>query len=287
MIQEFNVNSSLQAGSIGKLLIDAGRLTSEQAKIILERQQKEGSRFGEMAIKMGYIKESDIQFALAKQFSYSFIENDDRSFSSELIAAYNPYSPAGEAIRAVRGQIIQKWLYQGNKILSISSCENNAGSACTAANLAVAFSQLGERTLLIDANLRAPEIHKYFKLENRKGLSDILAERASLDSIIVIEKLQGLSILTAGTEAPNPQELISRTRFSLVLEQLKEFFDVIIIDTPALADYTDAQLIAVRSKGVLLVVKKDHTKFNDFKKAIDELKSASAQIIGSVFINKG
>jgi protein-tyrosine kinase len=282
MIQEFNIKAPLQAGSIGKVLIEIGRLTEDQAEQILTQQKKEGARFGETAIKMGLIKESDIQFALAKQFSYSFIDKDDNSFSDKLIAAYKPYTAISEAYRAVRGQIVQRWLSRGNKVFSVSSSDSYAGSANVAANLAVVFSQLGERTLLIDANLRTPEIHEYFKLENRKGLSDILAERASLDSIVVIEKLQGLSILTAGTEAPNPQELVARPQFGVLLEQLKEYFDVIIIDTPALADYSDAQMIAVRSKGVLLVAKKDQTQIVGFEKAISELKSASAEIIGSV-----
>lgn len=282
MVKEFDTQFPLQSGSIGKVLIESGRITDVQAEQILLRQKKDGTRFGETAIIMGLIKETDIQFALSRQFAYSFIAKEDKSFSEKLVAAYFPYSEMGEALRSLRGQITQRWLSKGNKSFSISSSEQTGSSSNVAANLAVSFSQLGERTILIDANLRSPKIHEYFKIENRKGLSDILAERASLNDIVVIEKLQGLSVLTAGTEAPNPQELVARTKFNLLLEELKEYFDVIIIDTPSLANFADAQLIAAKAQGVLIVAEKDATNLSDMKKAISELKSASAEVIGSV-----
>lgn len=282
MIQEFNAGATLQAGTIGKLLIETGRLNAEQADVVLAMQKKENIRFGEAAIKLGFIKESDIQFALSRQFSYSYMDTDDSSFSPELIAAYEPYTPAGEALRGLRGQITQRWLSQGDKIFAIAASEPDAGTDYIAANLAVVFSQLGERTLLIDANLRSPELHTWFNIENRKGLSDILAGRAQLDAIFVIEKLQGLSVLTAGTDAPNPQELLARPQFGFLLEQLRDHFEVIMVNTSPLIESADAQVVSARIKGVLLVANQHQTQLAGLKKAVEQLKSAGAQIIGSV-----
>lgn len=278
------MNDSLfLAGSIGRLLVDSGRITKEQAEKILATQEREGLRFGDAAIKLGFIKQSDIQFALSQQFFYPYIEKNDSSFSPDLIAAYDPYTPEGELLRTVRGQIIQEWMIKGNKSFLVTNCNSlKKVSSYIAANLAVLFAQLGERTLLVDANLRNPQIHKYFKLQNKKGLSDILADRAQLESINVIEKLQGLSVLTSGTEAPNPQELIAKSKFDFLHELLKENYDVIIIDTPDIYEYTDGQIIAARTKGVLLVAEKDKTSFSDFNKASLLLKSAGANVFGSV-----
>lgn len=287
MIQEFNAANVLQAGTIGNLLVESGRITKEQANKVLALQKKENIRFGEAAIKLGFIQDSDIKYALSRQFSYSFLEKNDKSFSQNLVAAYEPYIASSEALRGLRGQIKQHWLSHGNKTFIIASSELDADAEYVAANLAVVFSQLEERTLLIDANLRAPNLHTWFHLEKQKGLSDILAGRSELDVIVVLEKLQGLSILTAGTEAPNPQELLSRPKFSFLLEQLKEYFDVIIINTSPLSESADAQVVADKAKGVLFVMNKDKTKVKDIKKAIEQIESAGAQIIGSVLNERG
>lgn len=282
MNQDFSTSVPLPIGSIGHLLVETGRLTNDQAEIILEKQKKEKTRFGETGISLGFITQSDIDFALSRQFAFSYFEKDDDSFSRELVSAYDPYTPAAEKIRSIRGQITQRWLMTGNKCLSICSCDSDLSSTNIAANLAITFAQLGEKTLLIDADLRNPSIHNYFKLENKKGLSDILADRASIESIHVIEKLQSLSILTAGTKAPNPQELVSRTKFNQILDDLKGYFDVIILTTPPLNGFADAQIISAKTKGAVIVVNLNHTRFDIMKKAISDLKSASVNIIGTI-----
>lgn len=284
--ENINNENLFPTGTIGSLLISSGKITHEQAKKILVSQEKEGLRFGEAAVKLGFIKESDIQVALSQQFFCSYIEKNDLSFSSQLIAAYDPYTQESELLRTVRAQIIQEWLVSGNKSFLVSNCcSSNNASSYMAANLAVLFSQLGKRTLLVDANLRNPCIHKYFKLENKKGLSDILADRAYLDSIHVIEKLQGLSVLTSGTEAPNPQELIAKSKFDFLHELLKENYDVIVFDTPDINEYTDGQIIAARTKGGLLVAENNKTSFAAFNKATMQLKSAGAKVFGSVLVS--
>lgn len=281
-MRSFDKEQHLQAGTIGKLLIDIGKITDEDARKILKHQKSRNIRFGEAAIEMHLITETDIQFALSKQFSYSYLEKDSGLFSDLLEIAYEPFTDKSESIRTLRANINQRWINDGNQVFAITGIDDSEYINDIAANLAVAYSQLGERTLLIDANLRSSSLHDLFKLENKVGLADILANRSDLDAINVIEKLQGLSVLTSGTSVPNPQEILNRRRLPHLLEELKSFFDVIIFTTHPIMSCSDFQPIFSLAKGGVLSVKKDVTRVDDLKYCIEKIKSTSAKVIGVV-----
>jgi len=268
--------------NIGRLLLESGRLTAIQAESVHALQQEEGIRFGEAAIKLGYIGATDIQYVLSRQFAYPYLERDDTSISSDVIAAYDPYTPAVEQLRSLRSQLTLRWIAEGNKAFTIVSHEHGAGSSYIAANLAVVFSQLGARTLLIDASLRIPRQHEHFRIENRIGLSDILAGRADMQVAHRIDKLLDLSVLTAGTPAPNPQELLSRRSFVELLSQVSRAFDVVIIDTPPMVDSADAQVIASRTRAALLVANRHQTSLAGMQSVIGMLRTSGTEVLGCV-----
>ncbi len=284
--------SSLLAGaeatgagrSIGAILIDAGRLSTENAETILRRQKEHGQRFGAAAIELGLLSEDDIRFALSRQFDYPYLPAGDASLSSELVAAYKPFSPVVEQLRALRSQLMLRWFdaEAQRKALAIVSPGNGEGRSFIAANLAIVFSQLGERTLLIDADLRNPRQHELFKLSNNAGLSGLLAGRAGLDAIVRIPSLLGLSVLPAGAVPPNPQELVGRPVFVEALQSLSRDFDVIIIDTPAASDYADAQTIAVRAGAALMLARKNLSLMPDLTRLTRGLQLSGATLVGSV-----
>ena len=280
--QQAVVDAPTQVGKIGRVLLESGRLTEKQAEKVLLRQQERKIRFGEAAIELGYITEADIQFALARQFSYAYLQPGDGLVSEQVVAAYYPYTPYVERLRSLRSQLNQSWIQKGRKALVLVSDE--AGSGCTelAANLAVVFAQLGERTLLIDADLRDSQQHLLFKLTNRQGLTDILADRADIGCIHKINRLPGLSVLTSGTPAPNPQELLARPQFKLLLDELEQRFDVIIIDSPALEGCVDAQVIAAPVQGVVMVANQHETKAKALQDAVSLIRNTGAQILGCV-----
>ena len=143
---------------VGKLLLEAGKLNAADAERVLHLQQKENLRFGEAAIKLGLINETDLHHALANQFDYAYLTPGDGHFSPDLVAAYQPFSLQVERLRALRGQLMLRWFSIGHKALAITGIHPGDGASYLAANLAVVFSQLGERTLLIDADLRRPRL---------------------------------------------------------------------------------------------------------------------------------
>lgn len=278
------VTSADRSRAIGALLIDAGRLTPENAERVLRACRENGGRFGDVAIQLGVITQADVDFALARQFDYTYLQPGDSSVATELVAAFAPHSDAVESLRALRTQLLLRW-FDGatpHKALAIISPERGEGRSWLTANLAVVFSQLGERTLLIDADMRNPRQHELFHIENRVGLSAVLSGRAGVDVIRRITPLLGLSVLPAGALPPNPAELLARSNFSQLLERLAESFDVILLDTPANSASSDAQTIAARVGGGVIVVRKNVSSLRETRACVDFFQQAGLALAGSV-----
>jgi receptor protein-tyrosine kinase len=273
--------------SIGAILIDAGRLNAEDAERIVRLQREKGLRFGDAAIELGLLVQADIEFALSRQFEYPYLLRGQSAISEDLVAAYTPFSPQVEALRAVRGQLVVRWFDgdPGHKALAIVSAGRREGRSFIAANLAVVFSQLGERTLLIDADLRNPRLHDLFALDNRTGLSAMLSGRGGPDAVQRVDALVDLSVLPAGTVPPNPAELLARPPFEELLQSLAARFDVIILDTPAAGESADAQCVAMRAGGALIVARKNETRIAQVQGVTENLVHAKATVVG-VLLNE-
>ena len=271
--------------SIGGLLLESGKITPENAERVLRMQKELGIRFGEAALRLGLITEADIEQVLARQFDYPYLQPGAGKYPQELVAAYQPFSHQVETLRAVRSQLMLRWFARGSKSLVVLGMEPGDGASLFAANLAVVFSQLGEHTLLVDANLRAPRQQEIFDLKTRQGLSDVLAGRAELDIIAKVESFVALSVLAAGTLPPNPQELLSRTSFVTLNKQLESRYDVVLYDVPAYATGSDALAVAARAGGVLLVARKNKTPMADVAAMTEQMTHSGAQVVGSVMVD--
>lgn len=271
--------------SLGALLVDAGKLSAQDAERVLRLQRDENLRFGDAALKLGLVTAADIEQAIARQFDYPFLLAGQSSVSSALVAAYEPFSPRVEALRTVRSQLMLRWFDSdpARKALAVLSAERGEGRSYVAANLAVVFSQLGEHTLLIDADLRNPCQHQLFGLENRAGLSSLLSGRGDRDALVhKIPALVDLSVLTAGAVPPNPLELLSRPLFAHLLAEFAREFDVIILDTPAAGEFADAQTITVRAGCALIVARRNSSRNWQVRGVSDTVTQAHATIVGTV-----
>ncbi|MBG6076052.1 chain length determinant protein tyrosine kinase EpsG [Polaromonas sp. CG_9.11] len=271
------------ARPMGSILIDSGRLSGGNAEKILTFQRENGVRFGEAGRTLGLLTEDDVRFALSVQFHYSYIPSGS-SLSHELIAAYQPDSVAVEELRMLRSQLMLRWFNNGSdhKGLAVVSAGSGDGRSYIAANLAIVFSQLGERTLLIDADMRIPRQHILFSLGKRAGLSDILVGRAGSDAIVRIDALSNLSVLSAGAIPPNPQELLGRQSFSKLLLSLAEDFDVMIIDTPPASACADAHTVAVRTGAALVVARQNRSSVVQLGQFTHSLREFGVTLVGSV-----
>ena len=273
--------------SLGAILVDGGQLTAEDAERVLVYQHEHKLRFGQAAVRLGLISEADIQFALSRQFSYAYLRKlpgDSRGVSDELIAAYQPFSPRVEELRAIRSQLMLRWFDRAEErqVLTVVGADRGEGRTYLAANLAVVFAQLGERTLLVDADMRQPRQHFLFSLENRIGLSTLLAGRLREEAIVRISDLSGLSVLPAGPTPPNPLELLNRLNFDEFMIGIKGMFDVVIIDTPAMSLGEDAAMISVKTGAALAVARSGSTRTAAFTDLVQGLMEAGVSVVGSV-----
>lgn len=283
-----NKMSSLQrtpaSHSIGAILVDAGKLTPEKTESVLRLQKEKRLPFGEAAVKLGLLSPEDVRFALARQYHYSYLLKGNHIVSDELVAAYQPFSSQVESLRALRSQLMMRWFTDEsqNKTLAVVSPGGKEGRSYLAANLAIVFSQQGERTLLIDANMRNPRQHKLFKLENSSGLSSILSGRADANTIQRVASFMDLSILTAGPIPPNPQELLGRPIFDSLLSSASQDFDIIIIDTPPASHCADAHIISMHTSGALVVARQNSSSLRSVHQMADGMAQLGVSLVGTV-----
>jgi receptor protein-tyrosine kinase len=270
--------------SIGAILIRSGRLSVADADKVMRASIERNLRFGDTAIELGVLTATDIDLALSHQYNYPYLLRGQSAISDEVIAAYEPFTARVESLRALRNQLMWRWFdtARERRALAITSAEPGDGRSFVAANLAVVFSQQHQRTLLIDANMRTPRQHRLFGLDNRAGLSSLLMGRSGLDAIVRVPALVDLSILTAGPLPPNPSELLGLPALGRLLRDLSTTYDVILIDTPASEDFSDAQLVASRAGGALMVAHQHHSHLKKLRDLVGLLADARVHLVGTV-----
>ena len=277
-------NVSVPHGSIGSILIADGKLSEQNARRVLDLQRAEGLRFGEAALRLGLVSENDLRRALERQYNFPHLPAGHEGVSSELVAAHVPFHRRVEELRALRTQLLLRW-FNGvprRRMLAIVSAGAGEGRSYVAANLALVFSQLGGRTLLIDADLRRPRLHKLFNVPDRVGLSTVLSGRTDHGAAVPVNGCDGLWLLPAGAVPPNPQELLSRPALATLMAEAQSRFDVILFDTPPAKLYADMQSVTSQACGALVLARKNHSRIADIKDVIRDVTDTGAQVVGSV-----
>jgi len=203
-----------------------------------------------------------------------------------LISYENPKSPIAEAYRTLRTNIHFAGVQKEIHTLMVTSSGPGEGKSTTIANLGIVTAQAGKRVLLIDADLRKPTVHRTFGLSNRAGLTNILIGEAKPADLVHEVMQPGLEIMTSGPIPPNPAELLSSQRMHDLLEQLKDVYDMVLVDAPPILAVTDSQLLSTYADGVLLVLGSGKVLRDHAKKAKALLDHVGANVIGTVLNNK-
>jgi len=202
-----------------------------------------------------------------------------------LITHLNPKSHISEGYRTLRTNIDYSAINQKLQIIMVTSSKPGEGKSTTCANMAVAFAQANKRVLLIDADLRKPTQHHLFGNSNRNGLTTALFNQKPLKEIVQHTAVDNLFIVHAGPMPPNPSELLSSPQMASLLEEARNSYDVIILDTPPIISVTDAQVVAVMSDGVVLIVQAGQVSKDYVLKAKSLLDHVNAKLLGVVLNN--
>ncbi|WP_332695136.1 CpsD/CapB family tyrosine-protein kinase [Halalkalibacter lacteus] len=203
-----------------------------------------------------------------------------------LVTQESKSSPISEQYRTIRTNIEFSAVDREIKTILVTSAGPAEGKSTTAANLAVVMAQNGNSVLLLDTDLRKPTIHYTFGVANMSGLTNVLTKQGSLEELVQETKIENLSVLPSGPIPPNPAELLNSRMMGLVLERAKEMFDTIILDTPPVMAVADAQILASKCDGTILVVSSGKTEREEVKKAKVQLVNAKANILGAILNNK-
>ena len=192
-----------------------------------------------------------------------------------------PKSIAAEAYRTLRTNIQYSSFDKEIKTIAVTSSEPAEGKSTVSGNLALSFAQNDKKVILLDCDLRKPSVHKNFRISNIKGLSEVLLGKIYINEAIQ-KRNDNLDVLTSGKIPPNPSEMLSSMAMTNLIEELKEKYDVIILDTAPLKAVTDAQILATKVDGTILVTRAERTKREAVLEAESLLDKVGANIIGIV-----
>jgi protein-tyrosine kinase len=275
---------------IGNIIASLNNLSPDDVNRIVKHQASTGLRFGEAAVALGMANNEQVLWALSQQFSYSYLAPTGSEISSELVSATAPFSQVSEFFRDMRSTLLTEVFQADGEPTALAVCSLDAGDGKTffAANIAVAFSQLGGRTLLIDANMRNPRVHEVFNLKHNisPGLSSALAGKGEIQVVNPHELLPNLFVLPVGVVPPNPLELIHSLAFDQLLKDVFQTFKFVIVDTPAAKQGSDAKAIAAKCGAAMLITRNNVTGVDDIASFGQSLGKNCRKFLGAV-VNDG
>lgn len=199
-----------------------------------------------------------------------------------LATHFDPRSPVAEAYRSLRTNLAFARAHEQMRILVLTSPGPADGKSTTVANLAITFAQQGQRTLLIDGDLRRAVLDKMFKVPRSPGLTDVLVGRQRLSDVVHTTEIENLSVVGSGPFPPNPSELLGSSAMREVLRDAQNEFDVVLIDSPPLLAVTDAAVLATMADGAILVIRVGATAKAAVRRAVAQLQTVHGRVVGAV-----
>ncbi len=207
-------------------------------------------------------------------------------FKRKLVVKNDPKSPVSEQYRTIRTNIQFSQIDNEIRTLMVTSSGPGEGKSTTVANLATVFAQQGNKVLLVDADMRKPTVHYTFSITNTFGLTTVLTKQSDLDDAVTQIDTSNLYVLPCGPIPPNPSELLSSRSMDEFLVTALKVYDLVIFDTPPVLVVTDAQLLANKCDGTVLVVSSGFTEKENAVKAKEQLTTSKAKLLGVILNNK-
>lgn len=185
-----------------------------------------------------------------------------------------------EGYKIARTNLVFSLTAQDSNCVAVTSWSKGEGKSTATVNLSISFAKMGKRVLLIDTDLRRPNLHNLLKLKNETGVSDIIGQFGDFQSAVHRDVITNLDVLTSGAIPPNPSELLASPFFAELLEKAKEEYDYVILDTPPLGVVTDTLLLKDHVGGYVLVVRERITSHGDIERALQSVKLADTKVLG-------
>jgi capsular exopolysaccharide synthesis family protein len=211
-------------------------------------------------------------------------EAETDELGERLVTALDPTSPAAEAYRTLRTNLLYAFVDEPPKAIVLTSPGPGEGKSTTCANLGVVLAQAAKNTLILDCDFRKPVMHRFFGLRNLYGIVDVIVGERRLQDVWT-EPVEGLHVVTVGRVPPNPSELLGTRRVSELLASFREAFDYVLVDAPPVGLVSDPAILATQGDGVLLVSDAQNTRKGSVRQSMRSLEAVGSRILGTVMNN--
>lgn len=208
-------------------------------------------------------------------------DNQNTEMRTETISDKSKFAIV-ESYKAARTNIMFSLSADDKKIFAVTSYSKGEGKSTVSSNLAISFSKMENRVLLVDCDLRRPNLHNIFKVDNEQGLSNVIGKMGDFDEALHKNVLPNLDILTSGTIPPNPSELLCSQRFIDLVKRLQEEYDYVIFDTPPVGVVADALLLKDLVAGFVVVLRERSTTHGDIQNLLESAKLADCKLLGFI-----
>jgi Mrp family chromosome partitioning ATPase len=254
---------------IGEVLVSMGALRKDQVDAILEHQVNTNKLFGETAVEMGLVTPAMLRIAQEQQHGVKVLAASDESVDPRVIAAFDPHHEFVERIKVMLLNLgIMLSTHGAAKIILVAGVDAARESALVAANLAVVTAQGGTRTLLVDANLDQPVHNHLFRVNNRSGVSTLLASTDAPLRLAQPTAIDNLWVIPAGPSRPDASALLEREQLVHRLLPAMEDFDAVIVECGSLLAPLVARA-AIGVHGAMLAVREHESSMNELRSLVD------------------
>ena len=276
------LNPELEAGvGLTQALIGFGFLTERDCVKVAAEMKRRGKSFSETAVAMRLLRKEQLQIGLAAQYGYLNLTDDLPPPPSGMTVIRQPSSKTAEQIRKLRMRLITEQNQHSLNLFSIAPVAGNVRAEYLAVNLAVSFAQLKRRVLLVDADLRRPRIGKFLGYKPQHGLSDVLSGHIDSWDALQDNVVRNLTVLTAGYQKYDPQEVMANNRLEHVLREFCGRFDIVMaLSAPATRD-ADARLVWANTRRALVVVRQHVSRYAELKSLRTACRQLDVQLLGA------
>lgn len=223
---------------------------------------------------------------IRRHFNKSNQHNDEAESLSHVLNEKSDFVKI-ETFKSIRTNILFSMPKSDKgRIVAITSSAPGEGKTTTSINLAITFSQMGAKVLLIDCDMRKARVHRYLQLDRLDGITNVLCGYADFEHTVKKNVRENLDVMTCGEIPPNPAELLEAEEFEKLLDTVKEKYDYIFIDTPPITVVTDAAVIMKHTNGAVIVVRENITSYDFLDTAISNIKKTGVNILGAIVLGE-
>lgn len=267
---------------LGELLTKMGCLDEDGLRAILAMQQRSGKPFGTCARALGLASRKNIRDAISIQYGAHFEKCGELNLPRTLAALHAPLGRDAEQFRLAGTRLLMNRDSAARELLTVSSVGGKNGSDWVAANLAIAVTQLGRKTLLVDADLQTGQIHRQFARRPRQGIVQYVKGQCALSEALLPSPMRRLSILPNGEDVLSAQPILAGDDFAKKIMALTETFDTVIVNGGNIRNLADNLILWSLTRSVILTMQRHKTRAGDVKKAMEGLANSNAQLAGAI-----